>query len=144
MEKRNVIGLFSPEEYADLVAQTDAIFQSSQSADDVIQAVADRIAEALEQDQRARHRAVQAKGIAAAREKGVHLGRPRIEPPANFPMVLKQYLDGNLTATIAASLCGVAVSTFYRMKREVMAKAPEEYGENRGENRTEMNRAEMI
>ncbi len=128
MEKQNqnIAGLFSPEEYAELVAQTNAIFQSGQNADDVIQVLANRIAKALEEEKRAKHRAIQMEGIAAAKARGVRLGRPRIEPPTNFPLVLKQYLDGNLTANVAAGLCGVAVSTFYRMKREALANEPQE------------------
>ncbi len=123
MEKQNqnVTGLFSPEEYEELVAQTDAMFRKNRNVDDVIQMLTDRIARALEKEKKARQREMQREGIAAARARGVHLGRPRIEPPANFPMVLKQYLGGNLSANVAASLCGVAVSTFYRMKREALA-----------------------
>ncbi len=120
MDYRTVKEVFSPKEYADLVAQTDAIFQSGQSADAVIQAIANKIAIALQKDEQKRRKQTQLEGIAAARARGVHLGRPRIQPPANFPLVLKQYLDGNLTANVAAGLCGVAVSTFYRMKRDVM------------------------
>ncbi len=120
MDYRTVKEVFSPKEYADLVEQTDAIFQSGQSADAVIQAIANKIAIALQKDEQKRRKQTQLEGIAAARARGVHLGRPRIQPPANFPLVLKQYLDGNLTANVAAGLCGVAVSTFYRMKRDVM------------------------
>ncbi len=120
MDYRTVKEVFSPKEYADLVEQTDAIFQSGQSAEAVIQALANKIAIALQKDEQKRRKQTQLEGIAAARARGVHLGRPRIQPPANFPLVLKQYLDGNLTANVAAGLCGVAVSTFYRMKRDVM------------------------
>ncbi len=130
MEKQNqsVTGLFSPEEYEELVAQAEAIFQNSQSADKVIQALAGPIIDAFEQEEKTKRREAQQKGVAAARSRGVHLGRPRREAPDNFPLVLRQYLDGNLTAAMAASLCGVAVSTFYRMKREAL-EAPNEQAE---------------
>ncbi len=110
--------LFKPEEYAALVDEADALFRNGRGADDVIQALAERIILALEQERKRKQRAAQMEGIAAARSRGVHLGRPKREPPANFPLVLRQYLDGNITAATAASLCDVAVSTFYRMKRE--------------------------
>ncbi len=118
MERRSLNRLFGPEEYAALVNETDRLFQSGRSANDVIQALVERIIPALEQEKKREHRAAQLEGIAAARSRGVHLGRPKREPPANFPLVLKQYRDGNITAATAASLCDVAVSTFYRMKRE--------------------------
>ena len=118
MERQSINGLFSPEEYADLVAETDTLVQNGRSTDDVIQVLTDRIIAAFERKIKMERRAAQLKGIADARSRGVHLGRPRMEPPANFPLVLKQHMDGNITATMAANLCGVGVSTFYRMKRE--------------------------
>ncbi len=118
MESGYLNKLFRPEEYAALVDEVDALFQSGQSVKELIPVLAERIAYAVEQEQRRKHREAQLEGIAAARSRGVHLGRPKREPPANFPMVLKQYQEGNITADVAASLCGVAVSTFYRMKRE--------------------------
>ncbi len=128
MEKRQqkIAALFSPEEYAALVARTDAIFQSSQSADDVIQALAEPIIDAFEQEKKTKRKEAQLKGIAAARSRGVHLGRPRKEAPENFPLVLRQYLDGNITAMMAAELCGVGISTFYRMKHEALEQTSKE------------------
>ncbi len=132
MEKKNqnITELFRPEEYADLVAQTEAMFRKNRNVDDIIQMLADKIARTLEEEKRAQRRIVQAEGIAAAKARGVHLGRPRIEPPANFPMVLKQYLDGNLSVNVAASLCGVATSTFYRMKKEALAEETQKRAES--------------
>ncbi len=126
MIPQDISGLFSAEEYADLVTQADEIFRTSQNADAVVRVLTERIVQALETNQRVRQRQTQLEGIAAARARGVHLGRPKIKTPAIFPMVLKQYLDGNLSVSVAANLCGVAVSTFYRMKRDALAEEMQE------------------
>ncbi len=39
----------------------------------------------------------QAEGIAAARERGVHLGRPAIEPPSNFEKIVKNWEQKEIT-----------------------------------------------
>ncbi|MBR2742864.1 MAG: recombinase family protein [Clostridia bacterium] len=60
----------------------------------------------------------QAEGIAAAKARGKHLGRPRIELSDDFSRVLKRWKDKEITAREAALICSVSVSTFYRRIRE--------------------------
>lgn len=62
----------------------------------------------------------QAEGIAAARARGVHLGRPRIAVPDSFGMVKHDYLAGKITCRNAARLLGTSPSTFLRwLKRSL-------------------------
>ncbi|MCD8118916.1 MAG: recombinase family protein [Lachnospiraceae bacterium] len=56
----------------------------------------------------------QAEGIAAAKEKGVHCGRPYKQLPENFENVCHRWKAGELTASAAARECGMSRSTFSR------------------------------
>lgn len=54
----------------------------------------------------------QAEGIKAAREKGVHLGRPSRPLPANFRSVYRRWKLGEITGSAAARECGMPLATF--------------------------------
>ncbi|MCD7944384.1 MAG: recombinase family protein [Clostridia bacterium] len=56
----------------------------------------------------------QAEGIAAAKEKGIHCGRPLSSLPDNFEEICSRYFTGELTAAAAAQECGMSRSTFRR------------------------------
>ena len=56
----------------------------------------------------------QAEGIAAAKARGVHMGRPRKERPSNFYVVKEQYLNEEISANTGAKLVGVSTTTFIR------------------------------
>lgn len=56
----------------------------------------------------------QAEGIEAARARGVHLGRPRLEVPAEFPAVSEEYLAHKITRKEATARLGVSAATFDR------------------------------
>ena len=60
----------------------------------------------------------QAEGIAAARARGVHLGRPVLPVPDNFESVVKEWEAGKITLTEAQKRCGMTETTFYRRRRE--------------------------
>lgn len=55
----------------------------------------------------------QAEGIAAARLRGVHLGRPPRELPENFDSVHRDWRAKKLTLKQAARSCGLPEGTFY-------------------------------
>ncbi len=57
----------------------------------------------------------QAEGIAAAKAKGKHLGRPKIEFPANWDTVYKRWESGEITALAAMKELGVKKSTYYKL-----------------------------
>lgn len=60
----------------------------------------------------------QAEGIAAAKARGVKMGRPEKPLPDNFDGVYDEWKSGKITAVDAAKKCGMPVSTFkYRAKR---------------------------
>ena len=57
----------------------------------------------------------QSEGIAAAKSKGKHLGRPKIVCPAEFCDVYKNWKSGNITAKEAMKQLKLSSSSFYRM-----------------------------
>ena len=56
----------------------------------------------------------QKEGIAAAHLRGVKFGRPRVNLPDNFEMLVEQVQQHTLSLRTASQLCGVSVSTFRR------------------------------
>lgn len=61
----------------------------------------------------------QAEGIAAARARGVHLGRPVKEAPADFAHIVKAWEKKEITMAEAMRLTGMSETTFYRRRREL-------------------------
>lgn len=59
----------------------------------------------------------QAEGIAAAKAKGKHMGRPRKEFPPNWEEVYSLWNGGKLTAVAAMKELGLKNSTFYKLVR---------------------------
>ena len=62
----------------------------------------------------------QAEGIAAARAKGIHLGRPVKETPAGFSDIVQAWQCGKITLADALRTCQMSKATFYRRKREMI------------------------
>ena len=60
----------------------------------------------------------QAEGIAAARARGVHLGRPVKEPPEDFPEIVKAWEKGEIPLKEAVRRCNMGETSFYRRLRE--------------------------
>ena len=60
----------------------------------------------------------QAEGIAAARARGVHLGRPAIPAPDDFPEIVRAWETGACTTTEAHQCANMSKTTFYRRVRE--------------------------
>ena len=61
----------------------------------------------------------QAEGIAAARARGVHLGRPVKEAPADFAHIVKSWEKKEITMAEAMKIAGMSETTFYRRRREM-------------------------
>ncbi len=57
----------------------------------------------------------QREGIDAAKAKGKHLGRPKIEIPENFDFVLSEWKSGRISAKAAMAQLNLSKSTFYKM-----------------------------
>ena len=66
------------------------------------------------QNERENIRKRQNEGIAAARMRGVHLGRPLKNLPKEFPLLTKRVECGELTAKEMAKKAGISRSTLYR------------------------------
>lgn len=60
----------------------------------------------------------QAEGIAAARARGVHLGRPASVVPTGFPDIVRSLDAGEITIDEALKSSGMSIATFYRRRRE--------------------------
>lgn len=60
----------------------------------------------------------QAQGIAAARARGKHLGRLRIEQPPTYTFVKNAFDQGEITRKEAAQQLGVSLSTFDSWRRQ--------------------------
>jgi len=60
----------------------------------------------------------QAEGIAAARQKGVHMGRPAKNPPENFGELVRLWEKNRVLLSDVLNQCGMSKSTFYRRVRE--------------------------
>ncbi|MBU9739517.1 recombinase family protein [Diplocloster agilis] len=56
----------------------------------------------------------QAEGIAAAKARGVHLGRPRIDIPVEFYILKERYQSREITTREAAKILGISATTFLR------------------------------
>jgi DNA invertase Pin-like site-specific DNA recombinase len=57
----------------------------------------------------------QAEGIAAAKEKGKHMGRPATCYPPNWSEIYQQWKAGELTAVAAMKKLGLKRGTFYKL-----------------------------
>ncbi len=59
----------------------------------------------------------QAEGIAAAKARGVHFGRPEVEVPENFENIVRLLETKQLYCNDAIRISGLSSATFYRRKR---------------------------
>ncbi len=70
------------------------------------------------ENERASIRQRQAEGIAAAKERGVHFGRPVVPVADNFSAIVLAWESGLLSFDDALEKSGLSYSTFYRRLRE--------------------------
>ena len=74
------------------------------------------------QSERENIRKRQAQGIAAAKARGVHMGRPEMPVPENFEQLVRQWEGHRLPLKEVLRLCGMSEATFYRRLRELRAR----------------------
>lgn len=60
----------------------------------------------------------QAEGIAAAKARGVHMGRPAMKKPDNFSEVYKAWTNGQFSARKAAEQLNISYKTFLKWAKE--------------------------
>ena len=61
----------------------------------------------------------QREGIAAARARGVHLGRPKKPLPSNFSDLVRQWESKQSSKEEILKKCNISQSTFYLRKAEI-------------------------
>ena len=59
----------------------------------------------------------QREGIDSAKEKGKHLGRPKLTLPDNYEDIIYLWKNGSITAKETMSRLGLKKSTFYSLFR---------------------------
>jgi len=67
----------------------------------------------------------QAQGIAAAKAKGVHLGRPAIDMPEDFESIIAKWKNKQLPLKQILTQCRMKRSTFFRRLREYRRQTEE-------------------
>lgn len=72
----------------------------------------------VSQSERENIRKRQAQGIAAAKARGVHIGRPEKKLPEDFPEIVKAWKKNKITLREAVERSGLGKTTFYRRVRE--------------------------
>jgi DNA invertase Pin-like site-specific DNA recombinase len=72
----------------------------------------------IAEDERDRIRKRQKEGIAAAKAKGVKLGRPAVQPPSNWESTIRRWQNGEIKAVEAMKLTGIKKNTFYKLVKE--------------------------
>ena len=69
----------------------------------------------------------QAEGIAAARQRGIHLGRERMEMPQGFDLLARSWARGEVSSRSAAKQLGISHQTFLRRAKECCPEASPVY-----------------
>ena len=64
----------------------------------------------------------QEQGIAAAKERGVHFGRPKVDVPEDFDEILREWEEKKISTTQVLEKCQMSKATFYRKQREIKLK----------------------
>lgn len=82
---------------------------------EMVNAILMEVLSSIAQQERITIKERQAEGIAAAKAKGKHLGRPKAQRPENWNEVIAQWRAGAITAVKAMQLTGVKRSTFYKL-----------------------------
>ena len=77
-----------------------------------------RLLSFVAQNERENIRARQAQGIAAARARGVHLGRPPKQLPEDFEALVMKWEKGELPLADLLQRCGMSETTFFRRLRK--------------------------
>lgn len=58
----------------------------------------------------------QIEGIEAAKNKGTHMGRPKLEMPDNYEYYYNMVINKKITAIEAAKAMNISRASFYRLK----------------------------
>ena len=82
---------------------------------DMVNNILVEVLASIAQQERETIRQRQAEGIATAKDKGKHLGRPKAQKPDNWNEVIARWKTGEITAVEAMRQTGLKRSTFYKL-----------------------------
>lgn len=110
--------MITREKHADIVVLDMPLLDTRRSSGDLTGIfVADMVLQILSyvaQTERENTKQRQAEGIAAAKQRGVRLGRPRKQVPAEFEQLKARWERGDISSRDAARSLGIAQDTFLR------------------------------
>lgn len=86
---------------------------------DMVNNILIEVLSSIAQQERLTIRQRQQEGIAAAKAKGKHLGRPGLVVPGNWMEVYSQWKSGAITAQVAMERTGLKRTSFYKLVKEV-------------------------
>ena len=113
--------VITKEKRADIVVIDMPLLDTRQTGRDLTGTfVADLVLQILSyvaQTERENIRQRQMEGIAAARQRGVQFGRPRIPVPEGFEGAKEKWQNGQITSRAAARQLGISQDTFLRWVR---------------------------
>lgn len=113
--------IITKEKQADIVVLDMPLLDTRQTGRDLTGTfVADLVLQILSyvaQTERENIRQRQMEGIAAARQRGVQFGRPRIPVPEGFDGAKEKWQNGQITSRAAARQLGISQDTFLRWVR---------------------------
>lgn len=114
-EIQNQWRILTKEKGADICVIDMPLLDTRQGKDLLGTFIADLVLQILSfvvQSERESIKKRQAEGIAAAKARGVHFGRPPKALPEGFAAACRRWQDGSITCTEAARLCGMPLATF--------------------------------
>lgn len=85
---------------------------------DMVNNILVEVLASIAQQERETIRQRQAEGIATAKTKGKHFGRPKTQMPDNWENVIAQWKSGEITAVEAMLQTGLKRSTFYKLNKQ--------------------------
>ena len=116
-EIQNQWWLLTKEKRIDIVVLDMPLLDTRRGKDLLGTFIADIVLQILSfvaQNEREYIRKRQAEGIAAAKAKGVHMGRPTKAVPDNFEELVQQWEKKKISLDTLLKECGMAKATFYR------------------------------
>lgn len=115
---RTILG----EDYPAILEMMENLLARPVSAPEVLEVLTQAVSQSMTRKQKAHAHAAQARGIAEAQARNTTFGRPKTQPPPNFASILELVSKKQITHKVAAKMCGVGVSTYYRMRRDWLAE----------------------
>lgn len=85
---------------------------------DMINNILIEVLGAIAESERDKIKQRQAEGIEAAKEKGIHMGRPKAEYPIMWEETYSKWRNGEITATKAMEILQLKRTTFYKLVKQ--------------------------